>query len=78
MAWEVVSVERKTFNNNNNSQRKQRIAEDIATVDFRCTSENCGVEKRFSKKFTAATYFDDGSIKEINVTTAIGNYFKID
>ena len=48
VAWEVSNVERKTMNTNPNSQNKQVVQKDVATVVFTCTCTNCGSQKTFS------------------------------
>ena len=77
VSWEVSDVERKTMNPNTNSQSKQAIQKDVATVVFTCTCRECGSEKSFSEKYDVTIWYDDGSRKDINLQNVAKNYFKL-
>ena len=77
VSWEVSNVERKTLNPNSNSQSKQAIQKDVATVEFKCTCEECGSEKNFSQKYDVTIWYDDGSRKDVNLKNVAKEYFKI-
>ena len=78
VAWEVEKVERKTLSTNPNAQnKKQEIQKDVATVNFTCTCEVCGSEKEFTQKHDLKIWYDDGTIKEINLQNAAKQYFKL-
>ena len=77
VAWEVSNVERKTMNPNSNSQSKQAIQKDVATVVFTCTCKDCGSERTFSEKYDVTIWYDDGSRKDINLNNIAKNYFKL-
>ena len=77
VSWEVSDLERKTMNTNSNSQSKQAIQKDVATVAFTCTCKKCGSEKQFSEKYDITIWYDDGSRKDINLKNVAKNYFKL-
>ena len=77
VSWEVSDVERKTMTTNPNSQSKQVIQKDVATVVFTCTCAECGSEKTFSEKYDITLWYDDGSRKDVNLQNAAKNYFKL-
>lgn len=77
VSWEVSDVERKTMNPNSNSQSKQAIQKDVATVAFTCTCKECGSEKTFSEKYDITIWYDDGSRKDVNLKNVAKNYFKL-
>ena len=77
VSWEVSEVERKTMNTNSNSQSKQAIQKDVATVVFTCTCKECGSERSFSEKYDVTIWYDDGSRKDVNLQNVAKNYFKL-
>ena len=75
VAWEVVETSDKDCNVNQNSNSKEICRKKIATVKFSCTCLECGNAKEFTKNFTVAEWYTDGTLKEYNLETMAKGYF---
>ena len=77
VSWEVIEVNDKDCSVNPNSTSKQVCRKRIATVEFTCTCLKCGEEKTFTKNFTIAEWYTNGTLKEYNLDSMAKGYFKI-
>ena len=77
VSWEVIEVNDKDCSVNSNSTSKQVCRKRIATVEFTCTCLECGAEKTFTKNFTIAEWYTNGTLREFNLDSMASGYFKI-
>ena len=76
--WAVIETDEKSYNpSSGNSSSRKMTEKEISTVEFTCTCAECGEETTFTKKFVTAITYDDGTVKEHNVTTLAKKYFQL-
>ena len=75
-SWRTInqSTEKKKVDYNIKSKQVAEILKE--TLEFHCDCENCGNSTVFTKTFTTATAYSDGSVDRKNVNDFAEKFFK--